>query len=84
LIKNNSITAKYNYTGTRTIFDYSSYSEKELDAYGLFDLYTQQQLFDGKLTVYGAVNNLFDTDFVSIYGFTTQGINYNIGATLHF
>lgn len=81
---NNAITVKYNYTGSRTIFDYNSFSELELDSYGLFDLYTQQKLFNGKVIAYGAVNNLFDTDFVSVYGFTTKGINYNVGLTYNF
>lgn len=84
LFKNNSITAKYNYTGTRTIFDYGSYAELELESYGLFDLYAQQNILKKKVIIYGAVNNLFDTDFDSIYGFTTKGINYNIGASFNF
>ncbi|MCK5814773.1 MAG: TonB-dependent receptor [Flavobacteriaceae bacterium] len=84
MIKNNTITAKYNYTGSRTIFDYSSYSELELDSFGLFDLYVQQKIFNKKVTAYGAVNNLLDTDFVSVYGFTTRGINFNIGASYNF
>ena len=84
LFKNNAITAKYNYTGSRTTFDFGTYSELELDSYGLFDLYTQQKLLNGKVMVYGAVNNLFDTDFKSIYGFETRGINYNIGLNYNF
>ena len=74
---NTVITAKYNFTDTRTIFDYGTYSEIELADYGLFDLYAQQTFLHGKLNLYGAVNNLLDKDFVSVYGFTTRGINFN-------
>jgi len=82
--ENVSISAKYNFTGKRTIFDYSSYSEIDLADYSLFDVYAQLKFFNNKLVAYGAVNNIFDKNFVSIYGFTTKGRNYNLGMTYHF
>ena len=83
-LQNTTITVKYNYTGDRTVFDFGRASEVSLHSYGLIDVYAQQNFLDNKMTVYGAVNNLADTDFVSIYGFTTRGINYNIGLKYNF
>jgi len=82
--KNSVINLKYNYTGERTIFDFASSNEIDLDSYGLFDIYAQQKLLDGKFVLYGALNNALDKDFVSIYGFTTRGRNYNIGVKYNF
>lgn len=79
-----SVSAKYNFTGKRTVFDFSTSSEISLSEYSLFDIYAQHKLSNDKLTVYGAVNNLFDKDFVSLYGFTTRGRNYNIGFKYNF
>ena len=77
--ENTLLSVKYNFTGKRTIFDFGSFSEIELADYGLLDIYAQHLFLDGKLNIYGAVNNLLDKDFVSVYGFTTRGINFNIG-----
>ena len=79
-----SATVKYNYTGKRNVFDFANNEEMDLDSYGLIDVYVQQKLLHKKLTVYGAVNNLLNKDFVSIFGFTTKGINYNIGLKYNF
>ena len=84
LMENSAVTAKYHFTGERTIFDYWSFSEMDLDSYGLFDLYVQQSFFNENLLVYGALNNAFDTDFVSVYGFTTKGRNFNVGLKYNF
>jgi vitamin B12 transporter len=83
-LENTSFSVKYNHTGSRTIFDFGAFSEVALDSYGLLDVYAQQSLLDEKLTIYGAVNNVTDTDFVSVYGFTTRGRNYNIGMKYNF
>jgi vitamin B12 transporter len=84
LSKNTSFNAKYNYTGSRTVFDYGSFSELELESYGLFDIYAQHIIYKDRLTTYGAVNNVFDTEFVGLFGYTTKGINYNIGLKYNF
>ena len=82
--ENTSVTIKYNFTGSRTIFDFGSSSEIILADYGLLDLYAQQKIYKNKVTLYGAINNLLDKDFVSVYGYTTRGINYNIGLNYNF
>jgi len=84
VLEQTTITAKYHFTGDRTIFDFGSYSEMELDSYGLADLYIQRRYLAEKLLAYAALNNVFDKDFVGVYGFTTKGRNFNIGLKYHF
>ncbi|WP_456459398.1 TonB-dependent receptor plug domain-containing protein [Reichenbachiella sp.] len=79
-----NITFKYNYTGERTVFDFGSYSEIDLDSYGLLDLFANYQLLDQKLSIYGGMNNLLDTEFDGIYGFTTRGRTTTIGLNFKF
>jgi vitamin B12 transporter len=84
LLENTSISAKYNFTSKRTIYDFGSGGEVDLDSYGLVDIYAQQHFIHKKLIVYGAINNLLDKDFVSVLGFTTKGRNFNIGLKYNF
>lgn len=83
-IDNLEFSFKYNFTGTRTTFDFFSFSEIELENFGLIDTYIQQTVLDDKLILYAAVNNILDTDFVGVYGFTTRGRNFNLGMRYNF
>lgn len=82
--ENLAVSLKYNYTGERTIFDFGSFAEIDLDAYSLVDLYANYRLMDQRLSVYGGINNLLDEDFDSIYGFTTRGRNATLGLNYKF
>ncbi len=79
-----TISVKYNYTGKRTTFDFANFSEVRLDAYQLVDVYAAWTFFDNTLTLYGAANNLFDEDFVSLYGYTTRGRTFSAGVRYDF
>lgn len=83
-LKDTTVSLKYNFTGARTIFDFISFSEIDLDSYGLLDVFVQQKLLKNKVTIYGALNNILDTDFVSVYGFSTRGRNFNVGVNYNF
>ena len=78
-----TFSLKYNHTGDRTIFDFFSFSEIELASYSLVDSYAEYT-FSKNVTLYGAVNNLFDEDFIALYGFTTRGRNFNVGVRYNF
>ena len=84
LTSNVSTSLKYNYTSQRTTFDFFSFSEVELESYGLIDLYAQYKLLDDKLTIYGAINNVFDEGFIGVIGFTTIGRNVDFGMRYSF
>jgi vitamin B12 transporter len=79
-----TVLLKYNFTGDRTSFDFFLNEEVELKRYQLFDLFASYSFVDDKVTLYGAVNNLFDEEFVALYGYTTRGRNYNAGVRFKF
>lgn len=83
-MENLGLSVKYNYTGVRTIFDFGSYTEIDLDAYGLLDVFANYQLLNKKLSVYGGVNNVLDEAFDGVYGFTTRGRNATVGLNYKF
>lgn len=74
-----SIVLKYIYTGDRTSFDFNSFSEVTLANYQLADLFASYGFMAERLTLYGAVNNVFDEDFIGVFGYTTRGRNYSLG-----
>ncbi len=78
------ISVKYNYTGDRTTFDFSKYSEVELKHYNLVDVFASYGFLKNSLTIYGSVNNLFDEKFVALYGYTTRGRNFSVGLRYKF
>lgn len=79
-----AISFKYNFTGERTTFDFNSFSELILDRYELVDLFASYGFLNSKLTVYGGINNVFDEEFIAVYGFTTRGRNFTAGLRYSF
>src|SRR5690606_18394618 len=79
-----TIDVKYSYTGDRTLFDFNGFSEVTLDAYPLVDIFVSYGFANDRLTCYGAVNNLFDEDFIAVLGYTTRGRNYSMGVRYRF
>ena len=55
-----------------------------LDGYDLVDFNINHELFDGDLVLSGAINNIFDEDFVGVYGFTSRPVNFTLGLTARF
>ncbi|MEO9804649.1 MAG: TonB-dependent receptor [Reichenbachiella sp.] len=84
LIESLDVSLKYNYTGERTIFDFGSFSEIDLKAYSLVDLFANYKLMDQNLSIYGGINNILDEDFDGIYGFTSRGRNTTVGLNYKF
>lgn len=83
-IENLNVSLKYNYTSERTIFDFGTFSEIDLDAFGVLDLFASYQLQAQKISIYGSINNLMDESFDGIYGFTTRGRNATLGLNYRF
>jgi len=70
------------YVGKRTDTDFSTFTNRELDAYTLINLYFSHKLIDNKLKFFASINNVFNEDFLEIIGFTTQGRNVSLGLNL--
>ncbi len=70
------------YVGKRTDTDFATFTNRELDAYTLVNLYFSRKLIDNKLKIFASINNVFNEDFLEIIGFTTQGRNVSLGLNL--
>ncbi|WP_200979206.1 TonB-dependent siderophore receptor [Echinicola sp. 20G] len=82
--ENTQVSLKYNFTSKRTIYDWGYGGELDLDSYGLVDLFVQQGFLENKLNIYGGINNLLDEEFTAIYGYTTRGRTFSLGARFQF
>lgn len=78
-----SLTLRYLYTGERITPDFASDTNISLADYHLFDL-AGQYLIGNHWKVYATLNNLFNTQFIGIYGFTTRGRNSSLGVQYRF
>lgn len=74
------IQLAYQHTGKRRA---SPFSETFLEAYDLVNVSFRKTLLNS-LTITGAVNNIFDVQFIGVEGFTTMGRNFNIGLDYQF
>lgn len=73
------------YVGDRLDTDFATFSNVDLEAYSLLNLYFSHKLFDdNKFKVFASVNNLLNEDYFEILGFTTQGRNVSLGFNLKF
>jgi len=78
-IESSLVSLRFNHTGDRKIQDFNSGGTLILEDYQLIDVLVSHKAFDNLLTFYGSLNNLTNTDFVGIYGFTTRGRNFTVG-----
>ena len=74
----------YNFFSDRQAEIFSDPLPVDLESYNIVDFTVSYELFDGDLIFNGAIYNLFDEDFVGVYGFTTRPTNFMIGLTAKF
>lgn len=79
-----TISVKYNFVGERQTFDFSSFSEVTLKKYQLVDIVASHNFLKSSFRVYGAVNNVFDEQFIGVYGYTTRSRNFSVGVSYNF
>ncbi len=81
-----NVAVRYTHTGERTqpFFNSTTFATEDLltSAFDLVDL-SAQYTFD-RLTVSGAVNNVFDEEYTAIIGFNTIGRNYSVAVSVDF
>jgi vitamin B12 transporter len=73
----------YHFVSSRLDTDFSTFENKSLDAYGLFDLSYSKALSE-KARISFRLTNILNTEFVEIIGFATQGRNLSLGYELSF
>ncbi len=72
----------YQYNGERTDRDFSTFSDVDLDSYGLLDLYVSHKFLKNKMKVFANVSNILNEEYTEIIGFTTRGRNVRLGLSL--
>lgn len=74
----------HNHFGEREAAIFSDPFLVTLEGYDIVDFSISHELFEGKLIFIGAINNLFDEEFVGVYGFATRPANFKLGVTAKF
>jgi len=72
----------YAYTGARSDTDFGTFTDVELDPFGLLGLYTSYTVIPNRFTVFLNGDNLLNESFTEVLGFNTRGRNIRIGFTL--
>ena len=54
-----------------------------LDAYQLVNTSVKYELIKNRMTVFGAVSNIFNEDFVEVVGYNTRGRNFKLGLNIN-
>ena len=75
-------TARYRFTGKRTDTDFSTFTPVELDGFSLFDLRLDYTFKPGRLSAFIGIDNLLNTEYTEVLGFTTPGRNLLLGWSL--
>ncbi len=75
-------SASYQYRGGRSDSDFSTGEQVLLDSYGLVDLYLSQKILKNQVNLFVGLNNVFNTDYVELVGYTTRGRNIRFGLNL--
>ncbi|MEP2024618.1 MAG: TonB-dependent receptor [Reichenbachiella sp.] len=82
------VSIKYQLTGERTVayWDSATFAsvETDLSSFSVVDFFASYKLINNNLSIYGGINNVFDTDFIGIYGYTTRGRSATLGLNYQF
>jgi vitamin B12 transporter len=53
-----------------------------LKAYQLINTFAKYELIKNRMTVFAAVSNVFNEDFVELVGYNTRGRNFKLGLNI--
>ena len=73
----------YQFVGSRTDTNFSTFTNEELNSYSLVDLYFSHKLINNKVKLFANVSNLLNEDYFEILGYTTKGRNVSLGLNLN-
>lgn len=74
-------SATYQYVSERKDIDFATFNSVDLEAFNLINLYVKHNLTN-TLSFFVSLDNLFNTDYVEVTGFTTRGRNVRAGMNL--
>ncbi|MFH4967378.1 TonB-dependent receptor [Gaetbulibacter sp. M240] len=81
--KNTYASASFQYVGSRSDLDFSTFQNIDLKSFTLFDVYFSHRFLNNKLKAFVSVTNLLNEDYIEILGFTTRGRNFNLGLNIY-
>lgn len=73
----------YAYTGKRLDTDFNTFNDEVLDPFSTFGFYISQEVIANKLKFFLNIENVFNTNFTEVIGFTTRGRNLRLGLSLN-
>ncbi len=72
----------YSYIGKRLDTNFNTFDDEVLDAFSTFGFYISQEIMANKLKFFLNIENVFNTNFTEVIGFTTRGRNLRLGLSL--
>ncbi|WP_298238855.1 TonB-dependent receptor [uncultured Algibacter sp.] len=81
--KNTFASLNYQFVGSRTDTNFSTFANEDLSAYSLIDLYFSHKLIKSKVKLFANISNLLNEDYFEILGYTTKGRNVSLGLNLN-
>ncbi|PWH83146.1 TonB-dependent receptor [Algibacter marinivivus] len=81
--KSTFASLNYQFVGSRTDTNFSTFTNEELDSYSLIDLYFSHKLIKNKVKLFANITNLLNEDYLEILGYTSRGRNVSLGLNLN-
>lgn len=76
------LSLTYSFIGKRLDTDFNTSDDEILDPFSTFGIYVSQEVMPNKLKFFLNVENVFNTNFTEVIGFTTRGRNLRLGLSL--
>ncbi len=76
-------SVSYSYMGERLDTDFNAFEDLPLESFSLLGCYMSHEILPDKLDVFLNVENLLNTDYTEVIGFTTRGRNIRVGFNLN-
>ena len=73
----------YQFVGSRTDTNFATFTNEDLNAFSLVDLYFSHKLIKNRIKLFANVTNLFNEDYFEILGYTTKGRNLSMGINIY-
>lgn len=81
--KSTFASLNYQFVGSRTDTNFSTFTNEELDSYSLIDLYFSHKLIKNKVKLFANITNLLNEDYLEILGYTSKGRNVSLGLNIN-
>ncbi len=79
---NSFLSLTYSFIGKRTDTDFNTSDDEVLDPFSTFSIYVSQEVMPNKLKFFLNLENVFNTTYTEVTGFTTRGRNVRLGISL--